>query len=275
MVNQLKRKKAAVIATGWVGDTIACTAAATSLYELGYEVTFFTRWPQLVEILRNDSRFSVRQYWHLRVIRLLRPILSWYFDLVVWEPSKWSYKEPFTAEIRRIAGCLPTPEYELFLGSKKAAANITHGSRPLITVSRDLYKRAYGRDVDDLITQLQTLGQIEWVGLPPQKNSKHGKQKGLLDDAIRIFESDFFVGPEGGLLWLAAGIGKPCVYFTENIVEVAKQNNILKLDHILGSKNYFPDSANHFALPPYCSNRRVVEVVEDVMDKLGLRNDVR
>ncbi len=275
MVNQLKRKKAAVIATGWVGDTIACTAAATSLYELGYEVTFFTRWPQLVEILRNDSRFSVRLYRHLKAIRLFRPILSWYFDLLVWEPNKWSYKEPFTAEIRRIAGCPPTPEYELFLGSKNVVTDVAHGSRPVITVSRDLYKRAYGRDIDDLITQLQTLGQIEWVGLPPQKNSKHGKQKGLLDDAMRIFKSDIFVGPEGGLLWLAAGIGKPCIYFTENIIEVAKQNNILNLDHILGSKNYFPNSAIQFALPPYCSNERVIKIAGDVMNELGLRYDTQ
>lgn len=273
MVNHLKKKKAAVVATGWVGDTIACTAAATSLYELGYEVTFFTRWPQLVEMLRNDSRFSVRLNRYLKLMRLLKPILSWYFDLVVWEPKKWSYKEPFTAEIRRIAGCHPTPEYELFLGFKKVMTEISHGSRPVIAVSRDLYKRAYGRGVDDLIAQLQTLGRIEWVGLPPDKNSRHGKRKSLLYDAARISESDIFMGPEGGLLWLAAGIGKPCVYFTENIIEVAKQNNFFNLDHVLGSKNCFPESPIHFALPPYCSNERVIKVARDVIHELGLRYD--
>lgn len=269
MVSRLKQKKGAVIATGWLGDTIACTAAATSLYEKGYKVTFFTRWPQLIPILKNDDRFTVRNYWHLKLIRLIKPILNWYFDVLICEPAKWSYREPFTAEIRRIAGCAPITEYQLFLSSERVRADTPDNVKPVIAVSRDLYKRAYGRDVDLLIHQLQTLGEVQWVGLPPQKNSKHGKRRGLLSDAIRIFKSDIFLGPEGGLLWLAAGLGKPCVYFTENIIEVAKQNNILNLDHILGSKNHFPDRTIYFALPPYCSNEDAIKTTRNAMNKLG------
>lgn len=269
----LNQKKAAVIATGWVGDTIACTAAATSLYEKGYQVTFFTRWPQLISILKNDSRFTVRLYWHLKLLRLIKPILNWYFDVVIYEPAKWSYGEPFTAEIRRIAGCTPMTEYSLFLGSEKAIADTKYQSRPVITISRDLYKRAYGRDIDNLIVQLKTLGEVQWVGLPYAKNSKHGKASGLLGDAMRILKGDIFIGPEGGLLWLAAGIDKPCIYFTENIVEVAKQNNIQNLDHVLGSKNHFPNKAIYFALPPYCSNEEAVNTTRNVLDQLGLNYD--
>lgn len=275
MASRLKKKKAAVIATGWVGDTIACTAAATSLYDKGFEVTFFTRWPQLIPILKNDSRFTVQLYWHLKFIRLMKPILNWYFDIVIWEPSKWSYQEPFTAEIRRIAGCAPITEYQLFLSPERAMVKTSHNSKPVITISRDLYKRAYGRDIDGLVTQLQMLGKVEWVGLPPQKNSKHGKGRGLLGDAISIFNSDIFIGPEGGLLWLAAGINKPCIYFTENIVEVAKQNNAPNLDCILGSKNHFPDKAIYFALPAYCSNEDAVKGTRNAMDILGLNYGVQ
>lgn len=266
----LKRKKAAVIATGWVGDTIACTAAATSLSEKGYQVTFFTRWPQLIPILKNDSRFTIRLYWHLKLLRLIKPILKWYFDVVIEEPAKWSYKEPFTAEIRRIADCVPSPEYQLFLRPERAVLNATRNPRPIIAISRDLYKRAYGRDIDKLVAQLKTLAEVFWVGLPPQKNSKHGRSSGLLDDAISISKCDIFMGPEGGLLWLAAGITKPCIYFTENIVEVAKQNKISNLDNVLGSKNHFPEKAIYFALPPNCSNEDVITFTRNVMDKLGL-----
>ncbi|QWE16885.1 hypothetical protein [Polynucleobacter sp. AP-Nino-20-G2] len=272
MNRPFKSKRAAVIATGWVGDTIACTAAATSLYDKGFKVTFFTRWPQLVPILKNDSRFTVRLYWHLKIIRILKPILNWCFDVVIWEPNKWSYQEPFTAEIRRIAGCAPITEYQLFLGPERAMVEASHNSRPVITISRDLYKRAYGRDIDNLISQLQTLGKVEWVGLLPLKNSKHGKTRGLLSDAISIFKSDIFIGPEGGLLWLAAGIGKPCIYFTENIVEVAKQNNIPNLDHILGSKNHYPDKDIYFPLPAYCSNEDAIKITKNAMNTLGVHH---
>ena len=95
------KKRAAVIATGWVGDTIACTAAATSLAERGFETTLWTRWPQLKPILDNDKRFKTKTYWRVNVLSWFKFILEIYYDLVVWEPSKWSYEEPFTSEIRR------------------------------------------------------------------------------------------------------------------------------------------------------------------------------
>jgi len=261
MASQLKKKRVAVIATGWVGDTIACTAAATSLSEAGCQVTFFTRWPQLKEILQNDVRFKVRVYWHLKIIRLLKPFLHMWFDQVVWEPSKWSYEEPFTSEIRRLAGCAPHPEYELFLSPGKTNTHHSHNARPIIAVGRDLYKRACGRNVDELIAMLGEEAQIVWVGLDPHKNSKHGKNQSLLMEARKIVNCDLFIGPEGGLLWLAAGIGIPCLYFTENIVEVAKQNHLSDLSHILGSQNHFPGQLKYRALEPYCSNQIALESV--------------
>ena len=256
----------AVIATGWVGDTIACTAAATSLSEAGCQVTFFIRWPQLKEVLQNDVRFTVRVYWHLKIIRLIKPFLHMWFDQVVWEPSKWSYNEPFTSEIRRLAGCEPHPEYELFLSSEK----ISHqhrNARPIIAVGRDLYKRAYGRNVDEFIAMLSEDAEIIWVGLDAHKNSKHGKNQSLLKQAKEIASCDLFIGPEGGLLWLAAGVGLPCLYFTENIIEVAKQNRLANLDHILGSKNHFPNQNQNIALPPYCDNEHVITEVLKFYEK--------
>jgi hypothetical protein len=256
----VKEKSAAVVATGWLGDTIACTAAASSLSEAGYVVTFFTRWPQLVDILRNDGRFKVVLYRYLRLKPLLKFILPFFYEKVIWEPDRWSYQEPFTSEIRRIAGCDPKPEYQLFLNQNTVSDPYPHS--PSIAVSRDLYKRAYGRNVDDFIRQLESIAKICWVGLPAKKNSKHGKNHDLLEDARIIAKSNIFVGPEGGLLWLAAGIGKPCIYFTENIVEVARQNGLANLDHVLGSKNYFSNQSLQIPLAPYCSNADAIKVIK-------------
>jgi hypothetical protein len=259
----VKEKSAAVVATGWLGDTIACTAAATSLSEMGYAVTFFTRWPQLVGILRNDGRFKVVLYRYLRLKPLLKFILPFFYEKVIWEPDRWSYQEPFTSEIRRIAGCEPKPEYQLFLNN--SVVSDAHIHPPSIAVSRDLYKRAYGRNVDDFIRQLEGIAKISWVGLPAKKNSKHGKNHDLLEDARTISESDIFVGPEGGLLWLAAGIGKPCIYFTENIVEVARQNGRASLDHVLGSKNYIINKSTQIPLPPYCDNQFAIATIQNFL----------
>ncbi len=268
-----KKRTAAVIATGWIGDTIACTAAATSLYESGYQVTFFTRWPQLRAVLENDRRFTVRIYPHIKVIKLLKFALEFWFDKVVWEPKRWSYQEPFTSEIRRIAGCEPSSDYKLFLGVTPPLEGRNQSGRPLIAFGRDIYKRAYGRNIDELIAMMSEFADIEWIGLSPEKNSKHGKQDSLLSVARRINAADIFMGPEGGLLWLAAGIGMPCIYFSENIDAVAKQNGFLNLNEVLGSKNCFTDKSMHVALPAMCSNQDVIELVKSTLDKL--RNQER
>jgi hypothetical protein len=261
-----RKNTAAVIATGWLGDTIACTAAAGSLSEQGYEVTLFTRWPQLIPILKKDKRFKVQLYWHLKLIKFARFLFPFLYEKVVWEPSQWSYQEPFTSEIRRLAGCDPLPSYRLLL--PEYLPDLPVGNEPVITISRDLYKRAFGRDVDQLIQMLSKIGRIEWVGLSAEKNSKHGKSSNLLVDAQKIAQSTVFVGPEGGLLWLAAGVGARCIYFTENIMEVAKRHQCDSLDHVLGSKNYFPDDPHHLALPPFCTNDYVFVVIAELANKL-------
>lgn len=261
-------KKAAVIATGWVGDTIACTAAATSLHDLGYEVTLFIRWPQLKTLLANDPRYKVKIYPHIKVIKAFRWFLNLYFDKVVWEPVGWNYIYPLTTEIRIIAGCEPRPEYELFLGKNFIPKLRKNTLRPLVAFGRDIYKRAYGRDVNEFVAMLEEFADIEWIGLAPEKNSKHGKNSSLLDEAKRIASSDIFLGPEGGLLWLAAGIGKPCVYFSENIDAVAARKGIGSLYHALGSINYFPEKNIHIALPSYCSNKQAIKLIKQAISSL-------
>ena len=261
-----RKNTAAVIATGWLGDTIACTAAASSLSEQGYEVTLYTRWPQLIPILKNDARFKVKLYRHLKLIKFARSLFPFFYEKVVWEPSKWSYQEPFTSEIRRLAGCDPLPSYRLLL--PKQRPDLPVGNEPVITISRDLYKRAFGRDVDQLMQMLSTIGRVEWVGLSPEKNSKHGKVSNLLEDAYQIARSTVFVGPEGGLLWLAAGVGAPCVYFTENIVEVAKRHQRESLDHVLGSKNHFPEDPHYLGLSPFCTNEDAFTTIAALVKKL-------
>jgi hypothetical protein len=261
-----KQKTVAVIATGWIGDTIACTAAASSLYERGYRVTFFTRWPQLKTILENDGRFKAITYPHIKFIKFFKWFIDLYFDKVVWEPTQWSYLEPFTSEIRRLAGCEPRSEYELCLGDDFVPKKREKGSRPLVAFGRDIYKRAYGRDVDQFVKMLSEFADIEWIGLAPEKNSKHGKGNSLLQEARRIASADIFLGPEGGLLWLAAGIGKRCVYFSENIQAVADRHSFEQLDNILGSKNHFPDANIHTALPSGCSNQQAIALIQSAIN---------
>jgi hypothetical protein len=260
----VKVKKAAVVATGWVGDTIACSAAATTLYDNGYKVSFYVRWPQLKSILDNDKRFETIVFGQLLTCRIKRPLFPSKYDLIVDEPKGWSYEEPFTAEIRRLAGFVGGSEYSLFLSPSQIALHISKGSRPVISIARDIYKRAYGRNIPELIESLSLFAEICWVGLSPEKNSKRGKSNSLVEDASKIYNSDLFVGVEGGLLWLAAGLGTRCVYFTEHILEVAKKCKRGDPFAVLGSKNIFPNSG-HIDLPVNCENEYAVDVIQKAL----------
>ena len=248
-------KRAAVIATGWVGDTIACSAAAASLHEeRGFAVDFYIKWPQLASVLRADPRYRTHVYQDTRWGRWQLWQRCRDYHLIVREPAGWTYDEPFTSEIRRQAGCFVRPDYSLprppsgLAGSMPAATQ-----RPRLAVARDLYKRAYGRDVDALVSQLNESFELVWVGLPPDKSSKRGRRLDLMPDAVAMCQAAGFVGPEGGLLWLAAGLGVRCAYFTEHIAHVAESTPRGDPWRALGSVNLFPDGP-HVALPAQCNN---------------------
>lgn len=259
------KKRAAVVATGWLGDSIACTAAAASLFEKGFDVTFYTKWQQLKPILDNDKRFKTVVYGKFISPKLTRPFFASRFDLIVREPKGWSYEEPFTSEIRRMAGCQPIPEYELQLTQSQIELSPPN-TVPTISISRDLYKRAYGRNIEELTNLLSSVAKITWVGLDPKANSKKGQNKDLVSDAAKIYQSDLFIGPEGGLLWLAAGLGKTCVYFSEHIEEICKNIHKGNPRIALGSKNHFPNK-HHVCLPTNCSNQHVKDITDNILQK--------
>ena len=253
-------KKAVVVSEGWLGDAIACSAAASSLSEIGYETTLLIRWPQLKSIFDSDPRFKTVVYGKYLTYKISRPILPSRFDLIVREPKGWSYAAPFTVEIRKIAGVEPKPDYQLYLPNDINSKN-ENRIRPQIAISRDIEKRAYGRNIEDFLQKISTFADIKQVGLDSSMNSKHGKSHSLLDDAVLIRNSDLFIGPEGGLLWLAAGLGTQCIYFTEHIIEVERKHKTKGLMRVLGSENHFPN-ANHKALQPYCTNLEAIDTIK-------------
>ena len=258
-------KRAAVVSKGWLGDSIACTAAATSLYEKGYQVDFFTRWPQLAPILRNDNRYKTVVYGKYLIYKLRRPLLPKLYDVVVSEPDGWSYDEPFTSQIRRLAGCSAYPEYELYL-SDVQVRTVAQEHRT-ISIPRDIHKRAYGRNIPELVKHLSQIAEIVWVGLDPNLSSKHGKNFNLMTEAVKIKKSSLFFGPESGLLWLAAGLNQTCYYLSEHIEVMTPRIGRGNPKLSLGSVNHFPNGPHH-AFTPYCSDTEIVDKITEYFSNI-------
>ena len=260
-----QKKKAAVVATGWIGDSIMCSAGALSLHlEKGYEVDFFMKWPQLMRIMAADNNFQTRLYQNNLLGRLQLKFKLHDYDLVVYEPKMWSHKEPKIVEIRRLAGCNLNSEYILGVAKDLPLGNRALRNKPLITLSRDIYKKAYGRDVDDFVKKLRQVCDVELLGLKPNLSSNHGKQEDLLPLAETMKKSDCFIGPEGGMLWLAGCLGVRTIYFTEHFHHVHPKDPEGDPWKSLGIVNMFPN-ANHIALPSYCSNQDALEIISDAL----------
>ena len=260
-----QNKKAAVVATGWVGDSIMCSAAAKSLHEdKGYQVDFFIKWPQLMRIMEADDSFTTLLYQDNFLGRLILKLSLQQYDLVVYEPKMWSHTEPKIVEIRRLAECHLSSEYVLKIAEELPVGNRATGSKPLITLSRDIYKKAYGRDIDDFVNKLRQVCEVEWIGLDPNLSSKYGKEEDLLPLAQVMKKSDCFIGPEGGMLWLAGCLGVRTIYFTEHFHHVRPPGPDGDPWKSLGIANMFPN-ADHIAMPSYCSNQDAVEIISKAL----------
>lgn len=248
-----------------MGDTLACTAAAASLFEAGYTVDFFHGWPQLDDLFKDEKRFSLHRYNPKWVQVFGGPWIRKKYTIVVIEPTPWSYQEPFTSEIRRLANCAIHPEFSLTRPSISCLTQRDSWLRPQISLSRDLYKRAYGRNINDLAMRLKEFADLIWVGLDPELDSKDGKGTSLSQHADALLASDLFIGPEGGMLWLAGGLGVKSCYLTEHIyaLEVKFGAGVHKT---LGLNNIFPGGP-HTALKPTVSNEEIINIVQAALIK--------
>lgn len=262
-------KRAAVIATGWVGDTIICSSVANALHlERDFQVDFYIKWPQLKSIFECDPNYRTLIYKDTRWgnYRLWQKLKI--YDLIVKEPSFWSYREPKTVEIKKIAGCAELASYSLQVQRQKNKTNHKSGP-PSICISRDIYKKAYDRNIDEIVAFLERKFKVKWIGLDPNKSSKKGTSSDLMDAAITMLSSDCFFGPEGGMLWLAGGIGVKTIYLTEHIANWKPLDPIGDPWKSLGLVNYFP-SEDHVAIAPYCSNEEVLGTIEKALVKWNL-----
>ena len=98
-----KSIRVAVVSHGWLGDSLICTAAASSLFEeYGYEVDFFCKWRQLAEILKDDTRFRTYTYKDSKIGNFLLNRRLKKYSKIIYEPFPWSHNEPLSNEIRHL-----------------------------------------------------------------------------------------------------------------------------------------------------------------------------
>ena len=264
----MKTKKSirvAVVSHGWLGDSLICTAAASSLFEeYGYEVDFFCKWRQLAEIFKDDTRFRTFTYKDSKIGNFFLNRRLREYSKIIYEPFPWSHNEPLTTEIRRIAGCQLKSEFYIQVNPQYSRKNTI---KDVVVMSRDLYSRNFNRDIDEFVGLLSKKYKVEWIGLKPGKSSKRGRNTSLIPAVEKLSRAKIFIGPEGGLLWLSAALKVPCIYFSENIDHADKFHKRRTWDSV-GSEVIYPNG-NHKCLPPYCSNEDAARLTFEHLKFLG------
>ena len=127
--------------------------------------------------------------------------------------------------------------------------------------------RDIGKMVENLVertdTSMVSCRFVE-VGLTPDVSTLtaskfDGSYRSLEWDASVIKKADYFIGAEGGLANVAAGVGTTCVLTGEFVHCLYGWNGVIKkiIGPELGPRFYFPD-AGHIDLNPYLTDGEVV-----------------
>lgn len=94
-------------------------------------------------------------------------------------------------------------------------------------------------------------------------------QKSLLFEASIMKYCDAFIGTEGGLCNIAAGVGTKTIITGDFVHQLYGWNGVLKKikDPKLGPEKYFPKEFGHITLDPYITDEEVIQQIINNINK--------
>jgi hypothetical protein len=129
------------------------------------------------------------------------------------------------------------------------------------------------RDINHIISELAEEYNMIDVGFPGNvtqyqtaENIPIDDNKSLLVEASILKNCDYFIGAEGGLCNLAAGVGTKTIITGDFIHQLYGWNGVVKkiTEPKLGPEFYFDDG--HFSLDPYLTDEEVVNEIRRIIE---------
>jgi hypothetical protein len=167
---------------------------------------------------------------------------------------------------------------ELKQNGKKVIALMSNWKSKTYIFTPDQYKAGidvpnlgYGgshRSIEKVVSELKSHYNIIEVGVPPEYNQQQTAtisdedQKSILFECSLMKYCDAFVGTEGGLCNLAAGVGTRTIITGDFVHQLYGWNGVIKQikEPKLGPVHYFPEST-HIELNPYLADMQVLEEI--------------
>jgi hypothetical protein len=139
----------------------------------------------------------------------------------------------------------------------------------------DIPNLGYGgrrRDIGFIVQSLEKEENIFLipVGMPVGYDQKELTLDGVSNytlTASMIKSCDWFIGAEGGLVNLAAGVGTKTIITGDYVHQLYGWNGVIERNEEpkLGPKYYFPEG--HYTLDPYLTDSEVVDTVKNIIWK--------
>ena len=293
----MQNTKCLIITCGFFGDIIFASSLAEKLHSQYNQIDYLIGFPQIQRLISNNP-FITNTF--VSPIPGPFPIdsnidYSIYDKVIKLQPL--NYLVTPCEEFQQFAKIEnPTPEYKVYTQPEydEIAQNISQDlkdqhQKPVIGLmsnwesktflfTEEQYKLGidvpnfgYGgkhRDINFIVNELQkhfTLYPLGVENLNQQQTLSipENDVKSLLFEASILKYCDAFVGTDGGLATISAGVGTKTIITGDFNLQLYGWNGVLKKikDPKLGPNKYFPKELGHLALNPYLSDKEVINQI--------------
>jgi len=291
----MSNTKCLIVTCGYFGDIAFATSIAKKLKEEQQFdiVDYLIGFPQMERLLSNDPYID-----NVFVPSTPSPhphsnsVVEAQYDKVV-KLQQLSFEVPPPYEYQVFAGVRnPGTDYKLYTepsydtiaeshikelrqSGKKVVALMSNWEPKTYIFTPEQYiagidvpNLGYGgshRNINKVVSELKSHYIVLEIGVPQEYNQQQtamlpdSDQKSILFECSLIKYCDAFVGTEGGLCNLAAGVGTRTVITGDFVHQLYGWNGVLKKikEPKLGPVHYF-NSNNHTVLDPYLSDNEVI-----------------
>lgn len=295
-------RKCLIITYGFFGDIAFASSIAKKLKEESQfqTVDYLIGFRQMQRLLQNNPQIDNVYIPSSPAVDPFNffPLESSY-DKVV-RLNQLSFKVPPPFEFQQFAGVNnPDTEYQIFteeeydsiakehieslnLNGKKTIALMDNWESKTYLFTKKEYEDGidvpnfgYGgkrRNINWIKKELENYFNIIHVGMPGGISQyetfglEDNEQKSLLFECSLMKYCDAFIGTEGGLCNLAAGVGTKTIITGDFVHQLYGWNGVLKKleKPMLGPKYYFPNKG-HVTLDPYLSDEEVLNQIIKVI----------
>lgn len=286
-----------IITEGFFGDIIFASSLADKLRKKYNEVDYLIGFSQMEILIKNNPYIDNVYVSNPNSSTPLFNINKKYTQ--IFRLPKLSFTIPPPIEYQQYCNIEKlNPEYNVYTLSeydniakdyiinisnrKKVLAYMSNWEEKTYLFTKEQYKLGidtpnlgYGgkhRDINFILDQLKKDFTLLEIGFPDNVNQfqtseiEYNNPKSILFECSLMKYCDAFIGTEGGLANLAAGVGCKTIITGDFIHQLYGWNGVIKKikEPKLGPKYYFGNK--HITLNPYLTDKQVINKIKNILN---------